>query len=97
MERRVALLNQVIGIALTFWMCWMLVPQHQRKLWLMKAAASAQSRSQKLAQQAGRLAMRRELAGDRETASQGYEAAYRLMQDVHHRAGTWYEKLRGAS
>lgn len=96
-ERRIALINQLIGLGVTAWMIWTIIPKHQRQLWLMKMAQRAQSQSQKLAQQTGRLAMRRELAGDSDTAGTAYETAYRLMNDVHHRAGAWYEKLRSST
>lgn len=97
MERRVALINQLIGLGLTLAMCWMLIPQHKRRLWLMKLAQSMPSQSQKLAQTSARAAMSRELAGDATSAETGYTTAYRLMTEVHDKAGHWYEKLRGAS
>lgn len=97
MERRVALINQLIGLGLTLGMCWMLIPQHKRRLWMMRAVCSMRSQSQKLAQTSGRIAMSRELAGDPSSADAAYRTAYRLMTDVHDKAGHWYEKLRGAS
>lgn len=98
MHDRVAFLNQLAALILTLLFCWMMVvPAHKRQLMVMKLARTAQSQSQRLAQASAGVAMKRELAGDEESAALGYDAAYRIMTDVHKRASRWYEKLRGAS
>ena len=68
---------------------WMLVPEHQRRLWLMTLTHRSVKVISGSAKRAGHAAMGRELA----TGLRDYTVPF-LLSRLRDRAATWYERLR---
>lgn len=84
-------LSVVMTIVFLMAMVYEMVPEHQRKLLMMKATAELEQATSKLARASGRLAMRRELAGGRP----GYELPEALSR-LRDFAGVLYERMRSS-
>src|ERR1700733_6527954 len=81
---------ELLGLALTIYYLWiMLIPEHSRKLMLMRAAETTRQRAGKAAFRAGHQAMGLEIRG----RGKNYELPYRLSQ-ARDLAGRAYDKLR---
>lgn len=90
-RRRLQILVDLIGMAVTI---WIVVPEHKRREWLMWTVKNTQKAAQWTACRSGRFGIRRELAGDKDTANAGYSMAYELMTGPYRRIGAWYDKMR---
>lgn len=88
-ESRLKLIVAILSLIYSGWMIWMLIPQHQRQLWQMKALATGRTAVRKCARRAGVAAMRVEL----ETEQENYVLPYGLS-----RAAEWlgqaYDRTR---
>ena len=79
-------LEQLLALASTLVMAWFMLPEHQRRLMLMRAAERARSLTGRLAKAEGHAGMGEELAG-RDPAAR-YGGAYVLA-----RARDWLGQL----
>ncbi len=80
-----ALLSLVYGV----WMIWMMVPEHRKRLFLMRLSQGIQNCASRTACRTGRLAMDEELR----SGVPNYHLVYGLSQ-VRERAAAAYESLR---
>lgn len=87
---RLKIATELLGLAYMMYALWiLLVPEHSRRLILMRAAAAVRQRAAKAAFRTGHQAMGLEISG----CGRNYELSYRLSQlrDAANRA---YDKLR---
>lgn len=68
--------QQVMGIILTLGMIWFMLPEHQRRLILMRITHGAQRAAGRAARREGHAGMGDELAGQAGQAERRYSAAY---------------------
>jgi hypothetical protein len=71
-------LQQALAIASTLLMAWMMLPEHQRTLALMRVTDWARRRAGSLARSEGRAGMADELAGRPDLAASRYGGAFLL-------------------
>lgn len=69
---------------------WVLVPEHTRRLWTLRALRRLETATGELARRAGRAAMRAELSGDHP----GYEVP-ELLSRVRDGFARLYGRVRG--
>jgi hypothetical protein len=79
-ENRPGKLQQALAIASTLIMAWMMLPEHQRNLMLMRAADWGRRQAGSLARSEGRAGMAEELAGRDELARSRYGGALVLAR-----------------
>lgn len=94
MERATWVIRTLLELALSVLMVWYMLPTHQRREMLMHLAQQTEQVSTWCALKTGRQAMRRELAGDLDSAEGAYALARRIMTGPAEAAGRWYESLR---
>lgn len=94
MERRIRLMNEAIGSAISIYLMWSLIPKHKRQLLLMGWSSRVRAVALSAAQKSGRWGMNRELSGNQTAAQIGYDASAQIMKTVYDRAGQWYERFR---
>ena len=82
------LLYALLSVA---WLMWILIPEHKRRLMLMRAAKMAERSAWRTASRAGRQAMALEISG----RGMSYGLPYQLSR-LAQRAGRAYEEARGA-
>ena len=73
-------MQQIAGLVLTLVMLWMMLPEHQRRLILMRAAHSLQRAAARAAHREGHAGMGNELDGRPGDAHRRYSAAYHLSR-----------------
>lgn len=89
-EQRLQLATAILSLIYTAYILWiMLVPEHQRRLILMRAASQVRSLSARAAFRTGHQAMGLEISG----SGRNYELPYRLSQ-LRDLSGRIYERLR---
>lgn len=94
-ERLAAILQAaeaVLGLALSLWCLWTMIPEHRRQLALMRLIMGAQMMTAGLARRTGAASMRAELA----TGQRSYWAPY-LLSVTRDRLGDAYERARGVA
>lgn len=94
-DRGIRILRTLLELAASLLMIWYMLPEHERRAVLMRAAQHGQTWAQSSALTISRWAIRCELAGDVDQAAAGYGLTRRLMVGPYQRAVTWYERLRG--
>jgi hypothetical protein len=91
MVQRVKLIEAALGLGLSMWMLWQMVPQHRRLEWRMRLLLRAQSLTGMCARRTAGLSMRAELATGRQdytlpmafsTLREGLAAAYDRARGV---------------
>jgi hypothetical protein len=85
--------QRIAGLLLTLAMLWMMLPEHQRTLILMRGARLAQHAAHRAARREGQAGMGDELGGRPGDAARRYSLAYTLAR-VRDRAGLVLEQLR---
>jgi len=80
MGREPGRLQRIAALALTLAMLWMMLPEYQRRLILMKTARALQRVSGRAAHVEGRAGMGSELAGRDGDAQRSYRAAFHLSR-----------------
>ena len=80
MGREPGRLQQAAAFVLTLVAIWMMFPEHQRRLILMRAARLAQRVAGRAARQEGRAGMGSELGGRWGDAARSYATAYQLSR-----------------
>lgn len=90
MTARLKLLEVLMGLALTFWCLWTMIPEHRRQLMKMRLIAQAERVAQNAARRAGALSMGAELA----TGQQNYSMAYGLSL-LREQLAIMYDQARG--
>ena len=73
-------LRQALAILLTAVTIWMMLPEHQRKLTVMRLTAFGQRLAGRAARREGHAGMGDELAGKRGDAERRYSLAYSLSK-----------------
>lgn len=94
-EKRLAqvkMAEAMIGLALSLWMVWTLIPEHRRKLWRMGVLMRLQRLTGSAARRAGAASMRAELA----TGTENYHLAYGLAL-VREGLAAAYDRTRGVT
>ena len=90
---RLEMVAQILSLAYAvisiLWLIWILVPEHQRRLWAMKAANRTRQVMGTLAFRTGHQAMGLELA----SSVENYRLPY-LLSVARDRAAAFYNKLR---
>ena len=86
-------LQRIAGLLVTLTMLWLMLPEHQRTLILMRAARLAQHVAHRAARREGNAGMGDELAGRAGDAARRYSLAYALAR-ARDRAGAALEQLR---
>jgi hypothetical protein len=87
---RMKMAEAFIGLALSLWCLWLMIPQHRRQLWRMRVLAKCQQSTDWAARRAGAGSMRAELASGQEN----YTLPYGLSLLRDHLA-TLYDRTRG--
>lgn len=90
MAQRIKLIEAAVGLSLSLWCLWQMIPEHRRKLWRMRALARLQRLTGSAARRAGAASMRAELA----TGTENYHLAYGLAL-VRERLAAVYDRTRG--
>jgi hypothetical protein len=90
MTARLKLIEVLMGLALTFWCLWTMVPEHRRQLLKMSMAARAERVTRAAARRAGAASMGAELV----TGQQNYSLPYALSLLREHLV-TVYDQARG--
>lgn len=89
-QRRLQIATELLGLAYTIYVMWvLLIPEHQRRLVLMRVTEAIRSAAGRAAFRTGHRAMSLEISASVEN----YELPYRLSL-VRDRAAVIYEKLR---
>jgi hypothetical protein len=91
-EARLKLIVAMLSLIYTIWMLWELIPDHRRRLAMMRLIAMLRSSVQRGARRAGVEAMRAELVTDREN----YALPYALARSADW-LGSVYDKCRNVS
>lgn len=88
-KEQAELVQALLGISLSLWMLWMMVPEHRRKLWRMRLLLTARRWMASAARLAGAGSMRAELA----SGHQNYALPYSLSLLREHFAAL-YDRAR---
>jgi hypothetical protein len=86
-------LQRIAGLALTLAMLWLMLPEHQRQLILMRIMRALQLAAHRAARREGQAGMGDELGGRPGDAARRYTAAYSLAR-ARDRFGRALEQLR---
>jgi hypothetical protein len=89
LARRLKLAAEALGLVYAIWMIWLMVPEHRRKLAIMRAMAVIRNGAGALASRTGTQAMSLEAR----TGTENYVVPYGFSL-IRDKAGTWYERLR---
>jgi hypothetical protein len=89
LEMAARILSLLYALISIVWLMWILIPEHQRKLWAMRAAARIRQVTGTLAFRTGHQAMGLEIASNVEN----YRLPY-LLSAARDKAAALYEKLR---
>ncbi len=73
-------LQQLVALVISLMMAWSMLPEHQRRLILMRAAHALQRAAGRQARREGEAGMGDELAGRAGDAERRYSAAYQLSR-----------------
>jgi hypothetical protein len=92
MVQRLKLAEAAIGLALSLWCLWSMIPEHRRLEWRMRCLLKAQDLTGMCARRTGVLSMRAELA----TGRQEYTLAYSLAL-VREHFTAMYDRARGVT
>ena len=93
MGREPGRLQQIAAMCLTLLAMWMMLPEHQRRLILMRVTRMVQRVAARGARAEGLAGMGSELAGRGGDAARSYTAAYQLSRARDY-AGRIFEALR---
>ncbi len=93
-EARIKILVVAADLLFMAWMVWAMIPDHQRRAVIMRAALHARKASQRAAIQMGCNGMALELAAGQHAGRLWYETARLTMTGVHDRALRAYERQR---
>lgn len=88
-EQVVKLLASVVSLAYSLWLIWFLIPEHQKKLFLMRLSRAIQNAARQQACRAARPAMRAEVR----SGVRNYLLPYSLML-LAERAQRAYDRWR---
>ena len=91
-KEQAELIQALLGIGLSLWMLWIMVPQHRRQLARMRLLESLRRSTAWAARRAGAASMRAELA----TQQQNYALPYSLSL-LRDRLAAAYDRTRGVS
>jgi hypothetical protein len=69
---RMKMAEAFIGLGLSLWCLWLMIPQHRRQLWRMRVLAKCQQSTGSAARRAGAGSMRAELASGQENYALPY-------------------------
>jgi hypothetical protein len=89
LARRLKLAAEALSLVYAIWMIWVLVPEHRRKLAIMRITAGIQNTAGALASRTGTQAMSLEARTGRENYVLPY--GFSLIRE---KAAAWYERLR---
>ena len=89
-KEQAELIQALLGIGLSLWMLWIMVPQHRRQLARMRLLNSLQRSMGWAARRAGAASMRAELA----TEQQNYALPY-MLSLARDRLTCAYDRTRG--
>lgn len=92
MTARLKLIEVLMGLALTFWCLWTMVPEHRRQLLKMSVVLRAERAAGRAARRAGALSMGAELV----TGQQNYSLAYGLSL-LREQLVIMYDQARGVT
>jgi hypothetical protein len=95
-ENRIRILNQLIGLLMSLYLCWWMIPDHKRRAWMMSLSLRLRQASLSLAHASAQMGMSRELQSD-PGADINYAVSYQVMTQLYDRAVAWYERLRNVS
>ena len=91
-KEQAELVQALLGISLSLWMLWMMVPEHRRKLWRMRLLLTARRWTDWAARRAGAAGMRAELA----MSQQNYALPYSLSL-LREQLAAAYDRTRGVT
>ena len=91
-KEQAELIQALLGIGLSLWMLWQMIPQHRRQLARMRLLLSLQRSMGWAARRAGAASMRAELA----TQQQNYVLPYSLSL-ARDRLAAAYDRTRGVA
>jgi hypothetical protein len=80
MSREPGRLQQLAAMALTLMAMWMMLPEHQRRLLVMRATVAVQRVAGRAARREGHAGMGSELAGRTGDAARSYLTAFHLSR-----------------
>jgi len=90
--QRLKLIEAAVGLGLSLWCLWSMVPEHRRKEWRMRALLAARRIAAVCASRTGAASMAAELATDQ----QRYEIPYALSL-LRDGLGRLYDRTRGVT
>jgi hypothetical protein len=90
--QRIKLLEAAIGLGLTLWCLWSMVPLHRRQLWRMGALEMLRQLAGNAARRAGAASMGAELV----SGEQNYALPYTLSL-AREQLGRAYDRARGVT
>jgi hypothetical protein len=90
MVQRLKLAEAAIGLALSVWCLWSMIPEHRRLEWRMRCLLKAQDLTGMCARRTGVLSMEAELA----TGHENYTLAYGFSV-ARERLAVMYDQARG--
>lgn len=85
--------QRLAALVVTMMMIWFTIPEHQRRLIVMRAASRAQRAAGQAARREGHRGMGEELAGRAGGAERAYGAAYQLSR-ARDRVAEFIEEMR---
>lgn len=92
LAQRIKLAEAMIGLALTLWCLWLMIPAHRRQLWRMKALQAGRRWTDWAARRTGAASMGAELASGQEN----YLLPYGLSL-AREQLTVMYDRTRGVT
>jgi hypothetical protein len=92
LAQRIKLAEAMVGLALTLWCLWSMIPQHRRQQWRMRALLTLGRWTGSAARRTGAASMRAELA----TGQENYVLPYGLAL-AREQLTVMYDRTRGVT
>jgi hypothetical protein len=90
--QRMKLIETALGLGLTIWCLWMMIPDHRKRQWVMRILLTGRRWAGTAASRTGAASMRAELA----TGHQNYALTYGFSMVREHLA-VMYDRTRGVT